>query len=192
MWSWPFLGIRHGVRVIEMIKEIVVVTGPESCGKTTLARQLADRWEAPLVNEAARDYLKNKDSYQESDLLKIAKLQNATEQEKTVLSTDKLVCDTDLLVILIWSEVKYGKCDPWIRETFENCFNKKTLTRYYILCDPKIPWQQDRLRENPHNRDELFDMYIKKLTDYKLNYSVVSGRPQERLRQTLDRFKYKQ
>ena len=62
MWSWPFLGIRHGVRVIEMIKEIVVVTGPESCGKTTLARQLADRWEAPLVNEAARDYLKNKDS----------------------------------------------------------------------------------------------------------------------------------
>ena len=65
-----------------MIKEIVVVTGPESCGKTTLARQLADRWEAPLVNEAARDYLKNKDSYQESDLLKIAKLQNAMEQEK--------------------------------------------------------------------------------------------------------------
>ena len=76
--------------------------------------------------------------------------------------------------------------------TGENYFNKKTLTRYYILCDPKIPWQQDRLRENPHNRDELFDMYIKKLTDYKLNYSVVSGRPQERLRQTLDRFKYKQ
>ena len=127
MWSWPFLGIRHGLRVIAMIKEIVVLTGPESCGKTTLARQLADRWEAPLVNEAARDYLKNKDSYQESDLLKIAKLQNAMEQEKAVLSADKLVCDTDLLVILIWSEVKYGRCDSWIRETFENCFNKKTL-----------------------------------------------------------------
>ena len=74
MWTWPFLGIRHGVRVIVMIKEIVVVTGPESCGKTTLARQLADRWEAPLVSEAARDYLQNKGSYQKSDLLKIAKL----------------------------------------------------------------------------------------------------------------------
>ena len=192
MWSWPFLGIRHGVRVIEMIKEIVVVTGPESCGKTTLARQLADRWEAPLVNEAARDYLQNIASYQKSDLLKIAKLQNAMEQEKAVLSTDKLVCDTDLLVILIWSEIKYGRCDPWIRETFENCFNKKSLSRHYILCAPNIPWQKDRLRENPHNRDELFDMYIKKLTDYKLEYSVVSGGPQERLQQTLDRFKYKQ
>ena len=126
-----------------MIKEIVVVTGPESCGKTTLAKQLADRLEAPLVNEAARDYLQNKDSYQKSDLLKIAKLQNAMEQEKAALSTDKLVCDTDLLVILIWSEVKYGRCDPWIRETFENCFNEKSLTRHYILCAPNIPWQKD-------------------------------------------------
>lgn len=175
-----------------MVKEIVVVTGPESCGKTTLARQLANRWEAPLVNEAARSYLQNKDSYQESDLLEIAKLQNAMEQKKTVLSAEKLVCDTDLIVILIWSEFKYGSCDPWIRETLENCFNQKSFNRHYILCDPKIPWQKDRLRENPHNRDELFDMYIKKLTDYKLDYSVVSGGPQERLQQTLDRFNYKQ
>ena len=174
-----------------MIKEIVVVTGPESCGKTTLARQLADRWEAPLVNEAAREYLQNKDSYQESDLLKIAKLQNAVEQKKTVLSAEKLVCDTDLLVILIWSEFKYGSCDPWIRETLENCFNQKSLNRHYILCDPKIPWQKDRLRENPHNREELFAVYLKKLKDYKLDHSVVSGTPKERLKQALDRFKYK-
>ena len=52
-----------------MTNEIVVITGPESCGKTTLARQLADRWKAPLVSEAARDYLQGKDSYQKSDLL---------------------------------------------------------------------------------------------------------------------------
>ena len=50
------------------------------------------------------------------------------EQEKTVISAKKLVCDTDLLVILIWSEVRYGRCDPWIRETLENCFNQKSLT----------------------------------------------------------------
>ena len=84
-----------------MNKEIVVITGPESCGKTTLARQLADRWEAPLVNEAARNYLQKKDSYDESDLLEIAKIQVAMEQEKTVISEEKLVCDTDLLLSLI-------------------------------------------------------------------------------------------
>ena len=57
-----------------MTNEIFVITGPESCGKTTLARQLANRWGAPLVNEAARAYLQEKDSYQKSDLLEKLKL----------------------------------------------------------------------------------------------------------------------
>ena len=188
--AMAFLGYVTWLKSYSNDQKIVVITGPESCGKTTLARQLAGRWDAPLVNEAARDYLQRKDSYQESDLLEIAKLQSAMEQEKTVISAEKLVCDTDLLVILIWSEVKYGRCDPWIRETLENCFNKKSLTRHYILCDPKIPWQQDRLRENPYNRDELFAVYEKKLQDYKLAYSIVRGGPQERFQQALDCFKY--
>ena len=80
MSSWLSLDIWHGLRVIAMTNEIVVITGPESCGKTTLARQLAERWRAPLVNEAARDYLQGKDSYQKSDLLEIAKLQYAMEE----------------------------------------------------------------------------------------------------------------
>ena len=188
MWPWLFLGTRYGLRVIVMSNEIVVITGPESCGKTTLARQIADRWETPLVKEVARDYLQGKESYQKSDLLKIAKLQYAMEQESIASSPEKLVCDTDLLVILVWSEVKYGSCDPWICETFENCFSQKSLTRHYILCDPKIPWQPDRLRENSHNRDELFAIYLKKLTDYKLTYSIVKGKPHERLQQAVERF----
>ena len=174
-----------------MTNEIFVITGPESCGKTTLARQLANRWGAPLVNEAARAYLQEKDSYQKSDLLEIAKLQYMMEKERAASSPEKLVCDTDLLVILIWSEVKYGSCDPWICKTLENCFNQKLFTRHYILCDPKIPWQPDRLRENSNNRDELFAIYLKKLTDYKLSYSIVRGEPHERLRQAVDRFNYK-
>ena len=191
MSSWLSLDIWHGLRVIAMTNEIVVITGPESCGKTTLARQLADRWKAPLVSEAARDYLQGKDSYEKSDLLEIAKLQYAMEQESAASSPEKLVCDTDLLVILVWSEIKYGSCDPWICETFENCFNQKSLTRHYILCDSKIPWQPDRLRENSHNRDELFAIYLKKLTDYKLSYSIVKGEPHERLQQAIERFKCK-
>ena len=75
--------MRHGLRVIVMNSEIVVITGPESSGKTTLARQLAERWKAPLVKEVARDYLQGKGSYQKSDLLKIAKLQYVTEQERS-------------------------------------------------------------------------------------------------------------
>ena len=168
-----------------MSTEIIVITGPESSGKTTLATQLADYWKAPLVPEVSRDYLKEKDSYQQDDLLEIAKQQY--KQEQAVLShlPERIVCDTDLLVIMIWSEVKYGQCDPWITTTFENSIKQQSSSRVYYLCDSSIPWQADRLRENPHNRDELFDLYLQKLIEYKLDHSIVKGEPRIRLQQAL-------
>jgi len=168
-----------------MSTEILVMTGPESSGKTTLAGLVAEYWGTPLVPEMARDYLKGKDSYQQHELLEIAKQQH--KQERMALSRfpEKIVCDTDLLVIMIWSEVKYGHCDPWIYSTFENCIKQPTSTRYYYLCDPDIPWQADPLRENPKNRDELFRLYLQKLDNYALDYSVIKGKPQERLQQIL-------
>ncbi len=168
-----------------MNTEILVITGPESSGKTTLASQLADYWKAPLVTEVSRDYLKDKGSYQQHDLLEIAKQQHRQEQALLSHLPEKLVCDTDLLVVMIWSEVKYGRCDPWIYSTFENSIKQQSSTRYYYLCDPNIPWQADPLRENPLNRDELFDMYLQKLKDYELAHSIVKGGPQERLKQAL-------
>ncbi len=63
-----------------MSTEIIVMTGPESSGKTTLAKQLADCWNVPLVPEIARDYLRGKDSYQQHDLVEIAKQQHQQEQ----------------------------------------------------------------------------------------------------------------
>jgi nicotinamide riboside kinase len=53
------------------------------------------------------------------------------------------------------------------------------------LCDYKIPWEADPLRENPDNRDELFELYVKKIEEYELRYSLVEGEPQERLQQAL-------
>ncbi|HAG73383.1 MAG TPA: hypothetical protein DCL66_14390, partial [Gammaproteobacteria bacterium] len=36
-----------------MSTKIIVITGPESSGKTTLASQLSDYWKIPLVSEVA-------------------------------------------------------------------------------------------------------------------------------------------
>lgn len=166
--------------------EILITTGPESSGKTTLANQLSDHWKTLLVPEASRDYLRGKSSYQQHDLLEIAKQQHKQEQAALTDFPEKIVCDTDLLVIMIWSEVKYGHCDPWIVDTFKNSIKQKTSSRHYFLCDFNIPWEADQLRENPHNRDELFDLYLQKLKEYGLDHSVVKGGPQERLQQALD------
>jgi len=169
-----------------MSTNIIVITGPESSGKTTLATQLSAYWKVPLVKEVARDYLKAIHSYQQHDLLEIAKKQHKQEQSFLSHGSEKIVCDTDLLVIMIWSEVKYGSCDPWIYNTFENSIEQKSFSRYYYLCNSNIPWEADQLRENPNNRHELFNLYVQKIKQYGLEHMIVTGEPLERLQKTLN------
>ncbi|MDP4941209.1 MAG: ATP-binding protein [OM182 bacterium] len=168
-----------------MQTEVIVITGPESSGKTTLAAQLSAHWNFPCVAEVARSYLADKISYQQTDLLKIAQKQYKRELATLSKKPSRIVCDTDLLVIMIWSEVKYGDCDPWIYETFEKSLSEQSTNRGYFLCDSNIPWQADSLRENPNNRNELFKLYLQKLKKYELSFTIVKGDPKQRFEQVV-------
>jgi nicotinamide riboside kinase len=119
----------------------IILTGPESCGKTTLARQLAQYFDVPLVEEYVREYFEKKQTsrrkigtgsqYKEADLKEIAmgqiaaekKAENALFKQLTRKKNTKkppfFICDTDVLTIKIWSEEKYGRCDEWISEQFQ-------------------------------------------------------------------------
>lgn len=164
---------------------ILITTGPESCGKTTLASQLGEALHAPLVNEVARDYLnecyRRQPGYQytQHDLLVIARLQHAREQQALSASPQYLVCDTDLLVIVIWSEVVFGSCAPEISELLQQAL--ETTRRTYLLCDHHIPWCPDPLRVNPFDRDKLFARYLAKLENMGANFVTACGNESERL-----------
>lgn len=161
----------------------IVITGPESSGKTTLARALARLYSAPWVDEMARGYLANKDGhvYVEADLLGIARLQLMEEDQRAAEAVENesplLFCDTDLITIRIWGEEKYGRSDPWIMQQTES-------RRYdlWLLCAPDMPWEPDPLRENPHDRDRLFEMYERTLNQLAKPYAIVRGAHEERMR----------
>jgi nicotinamide riboside kinase len=144
----------------------IIVTGPESSGKTTLCKKLSKHFKIPFTKEFAREYLNvlSRD-YSQDDLLKIAKGQLASEHNFQLL-------DTDLITIKIWSEYKYGNCEKWILDTIEK---QKTEKRFYLLCKPDIHWEADPLRENPNNRNGLFELYKKELEDLEYNYLIVKG-----------------
>jgi nicotinamide riboside kinase len=144
----------------------IIVTGPESSGKTTLCKALSKHFKLPFSRENAREYLDllNRD-YNQDDLLKIAKKQLKSGENTQLL-------DTDLITIKIWSKYKYGNCDKWILEEIEK---QKTENRFYLLCSPDIPWQEDFQRENPNDRDELFAIYKKELERLGHNYFIVEG-----------------
>lgn len=90
-----------------------------------------------------------------------------------------VICDTDLLVLIVWSEVRFGQSHPWILETFASRLDADN--RHYLLCDCDIPWQPDPLRESADSRPELFELYKQKLDYFGLPYTVVSGSREQRL-----------
>ena len=156
-----------------MIK--IVITGPESSGKTTLAEELALHYKTAWVPEYARIYLNQLDRpYREEDLLEIAQGQVQQEDEAARLNPRLLVCDTSLLVVIIWSTYRYGHCHPWIEEQW-----RQRPVDHYLLCRPDLPWQPDPQRENPHNRDELFVLYQRALQTKP--HKIIEGNEPTRL-----------
>ncbi len=159
----------------------IILTGPESTGKSTLAKMLSKGLNASLVKEYAREYLeKNGAKYKEKDLLKIAKGQ--AKKEKNIVKNESKyqVCDTSFLVLKIWSEYRYNRCHKFIRKKLEQ--NKNAI---YFLCGTEIPWEYDKLRENPKDRQELYNIYKNELDNLGVEYYELKGKPQTRLRKAL-------
>jgi NadR type nicotinamide-nucleotide adenylyltransferase len=163
-----------------MIKKIAII-GPESTGKSTLAAQLAQALHTVWVPEYAREYIVELDRpYNESDLLTIAKGQAALEDELLLQANQYLVVDTTLTIIRVWSEHKYGRCDPWI-------VAEEAARQYdfYLLCNIDLPWQDDPQREHPHLREHFFNVY-KSYVESKPSYCIVSGDGTQRVEMALD------
>jgi nicotinamide riboside kinase len=81
-----------------------------------------------------------------------------------------------MLVMKIWSEYRFGKCHPWILEQLENEKNAS-----YVLCGTDISWENDELRENPNDRDELYQKYLSELKFYQKEFIEVSGSQNDRI-----------
>ena len=122
----------------------IVLFGPECTGKTTLAKLLANHYKSQWVPEFARFYLDRLDrDYQEADLLEIAKAQLAWEEDRATSAEKYLFCDTNLIVLKIWSDEKYGKTDSWILDQIAH-----RKYHFYLLSDIDIPWYKNKKRSS--------------------------------------------
>lgn len=155
----------------------IAITGPESTGKSELAKQLAQHYQGEFVAEFARQYIDQLErEYSYEDILIIARNQFRREQEMLSSTKHFLFSDTELIVTKIWSLHKYGSCHPWI----ENQILSNTYD-LFLLCNVDLPWQFDEQREHPHLRNFFFDWYKKELDAYGFPYRIVSGTGTERL-----------
>lgn len=160
---------------------VVGIVGPESTGKSTLTLALAKHYQVNPVPEIAREFLNQLGrDYQIEDLKKIAQLQLNAENDQRNLSQKIIVCDTTLLVIKIWSEYKYHRCDEWILKEEKN--SKYDLL---LLTDIDLPWAEDPLREHPHERQALFSIYYRSLIQKDQPFKVIFGNEIQRFKRAV-------
>ena len=161
----------------------IILTGPECSGKTTLCNELKMYFKLPSNKEFARSYLEKLNrKYVKKDLTLIAKKQLESEKNKVLL-------DTDLITIKIWSKYKYNNCDPWI---LDKILEQKTESRFYFLCKPDLIWIQDGQRENQNEREILFELYKNELNQLQFPYYTVKGKNRfENAKFMLKEFGYK-
>ena len=164
---------------VELIK--VVLYGPESTGKTTLSKQLAEHYNTLWVPEFMREYLQKKwDSKKKLvskvDLIPIAIGQLKLENEASQQVENLLICDTNLLELKVYSEYYYdGYCPSEIK-------NEATKSNYsiYLLTYIDTPWEPDILRDRPNNREEMFRIFETELKKHKFPYQILKGNEKER------------
>ncbi len=149
----------------------IVVLGPESTGKSELCQHLARHYDTEWVPEYARFYLDRLEgNYQQQDLKSIAEGQLAWEDEKAEYANGYLICDTNLIVIKIWSDHKYGNTENWIQSQLD-----KRMYDFYLLNNIDIPWIPDPQREHPKMRKHFFQEFKTYLENNNLPYAIVSG-----------------
>ena len=149
------------------------VIGPESTGKSTLARYLARRYKGTCVPEYARGYVERKGrtelSYEE--LCEIARHQ-IDEMETVAASRSPFtVFDTELIVTKVWFDYAFGRVPEWLEEAIE-----RYKMDVYLLTKPDIPWVADPARSNGGDaiRQELFERYEREIQALGVPYYIIA------------------
>ncbi|MBC7525199.1 MAG: DUF4301 family protein [Flavobacterium sp.] len=159
----------------------IALFGPESTGKTSLAKQLASVFNTLWVPEFARNYLQEKwtdkkQICQFEDLLPIAIGQTKLENQGLQNANKFLFCDTTVLVTKIFSDINYKKCDPIIEKVA-----RKHKYDLFFLTDVDVPWEKDDLRDQPENREATLTLFETELIESKKPYLKLSGNADFRL-----------
>jgi NadR type nicotinamide-nucleotide adenylyltransferase len=169
----------------------IVVIGPESTGKTTLARELAYSLDTIWVPEFSRSYAETIGRpLSVDDVAPIARGQIAAEDDserrlktlasKYSLGIYPLVLDTDLVSTTVYSEHYYGYCEPWILEAA-----RARLGALYLLGENDLPWLPDGVRDQPLTRAELHERFVARLDALGAKVLAVDGRGARRLEHAL-------
>lgn len=152
----------------------VTIFGAESCGKTTLTRDLGEVIPAHTIHEWARPYLEmiGPEKLDREAMIAIARGQTALQNSVHFLHDKPVVLqDTDLYTTYgYWAmHEEFGEA---IDSIFDDMYDLQSYL--YIICPSNIPFEADPLRYGGDRR-EIDDQYwIDLASDNELPYYVLT------------------
>ena len=159
---------------------VVVVTGSESTGKTTLAGDLAHHFGTVWAPEFARLYFDEKTSARglpldEYDVEPIARGEIGVQDNAIEQARGLVVFDTDLVSTTVYARHYYGSCPPWIDHAARD-----RLGDLYLLCDIDVPWVPAPVRDRPLLREHMHRLFVDALEALGARYVTIRGSWAER------------
>ena len=165
---------RDGAAAKMMLR--VTVFGPESTGKTTLARHLSRRFDGLYMPEFGRVYTHalgiEEAAWQPHQLSEIASQHAMLREEIEARGGARLMVeDTDVVKTAIWADLLCGIRDPGFD------WDGAALPDLYLLLTPETPFVQDviRMHARQARREAFYDRCIAELERRSARYAVVSG-----------------
>jgi nicotinamide riboside kinase len=159
--------------------KVVVLTGPESTGKSWLAAGLQQRFGGLRVDEYVRRFIElNPRDTCLADIPEIAQGQMQWEDQARAQQPSLLILDTHLLSNMLWSQTLFGDCPDWLES--------ELLTRHYdlhlLLSPEQVDWTDDGQRCQPglHERMAFYRSTRNWLENHRQRFQVIQGNWAER------------
>lgn len=154
----------------------IAIMGPESVGKSTMTKFLANYFQTNFVVEYGRMvYESNGNKIELRDFIPISKGRQEIEDWIIKSSNKLLFCDTEDITTYIFSKMyfpnEYQTIEPWLLEQV----NSKPVYDLYILLKPDIRGVQDGTRNFLKERESHYEVIKSELQIRNLKFIEVGG-----------------